>query len=89
MIENFRPGKLDKWGFTKEVLAEINPNLIVSRISGFGQTGPGSKRPGFGAIGESMGGIWYLTGYPGQAPTRVGISLGDSVAALYSVIGIL
>lgn len=89
LIENFRPGTLDKWGLSKEVLAEINPKLIVSRISGFGQTGPYSKRPGFGAIGESMGGIRYLTGYPGQAPTRVGISLGDSVAALYSVIGIL
>jgi len=89
LIENFRPGTLDKWGLTKEALEEVNPRLIVSRISGFGQTGPYSKRAGFGAIGESMGGIRHLTGYPGQAPTRVGISLGDSVAALYSVIGIL
>lgn len=89
LIENFRPGTLDKWGLTKEALEEVNPKLIVSRISGFGQTGPYSKRAGFGAIGESMGGIRHLTGYPGQAPTRVGISLGDSVAALYSVIGIL
>jgi crotonobetainyl-CoA:carnitine CoA-transferase CaiB-like acyl-CoA transferase len=89
LIENFRPGTLDKWGLTREALAEINPNLVISRISGFGQTGPYSKRPGFGAIGESMGGIRYLTGYPGMAPTRVGISLGDSVAALYAVIGIL
>jgi crotonobetainyl-CoA:carnitine CoA-transferase CaiB-like acyl-CoA transferase len=89
LIENFRPGTLEKWGFSREVLAEINPRLIVSRISGFGQTGPYSKRAGFGAIGESMGGIRYLTGYPGMAPTRVGISLGDSVAALYAVIGIL
>jgi crotonobetainyl-CoA:carnitine CoA-transferase CaiB-like acyl-CoA transferase len=89
LIENFRPGTLDKWGLTREVLAELNPNLVISRISGFGQTGPYSKRPGFGAIGESMGGIRYLTGYPGMAPTRVGISLGDSVAALYAVIGIL
>jgi crotonobetainyl-CoA:carnitine CoA-transferase CaiB-like acyl-CoA transferase len=89
LIENFRPGTLDKWGLTKEVLEVVNPKLIVSRISGFGQTGPYSKRAGFGAIGESMGGIRYLTGYQGQAPTRVGISLGDSVAALYSVIGIL
>jgi crotonobetainyl-CoA:carnitine CoA-transferase CaiB-like acyl-CoA transferase len=89
LIENFRPGTLDKWGLTREVLAEINPKLVISRISGFGQTGPYSKRPGFGAIGESMGGIRHLTGYPGMAPTRVGISLGDSVAALYAVIGIL
>jgi crotonobetainyl-CoA:carnitine CoA-transferase CaiB-like acyl-CoA transferase len=89
LIENFRPGTLDKWGLTRAALAEINPRLVISRISGFGQTGPYSKRPGFGAIGESMGGIRYLTGYPGMAPTRVGISLGDSVAALYAVIGIL
>ena len=89
LVENFRPGTLDKWGLTAAALKEINPRLIISRISGFGQTGPYSKRPGFGAIGESMGGIRYLTGYPGMAPTRVGISLGDSVAALYSVIGIL
>ena len=89
LIENFRPGTLEKWGLTKEVLEEINPKLIVSRVSGFGQTGPYSDRAGFGAVGESMGGIRYLTGYPGQAPTRMGISLGDSVAGLYSVIGIL
>ncbi|MDB5177596.1 MAG: CoA transferase, partial [Candidatus Saccharibacteria bacterium] len=89
LIENFRPGTLDKWGFTREVLAQINPRLIVSRISGFGQSGPYSKRAGFGAIGEAMGGIRYLTGYPGMAPTRMGISLGDSVAGMYAVIGIL
>lgn len=89
LIENFRPGTLDKWGLTRAVLAEINPKLVIARISGFGQSGPYSKRPGFGAIGESMGGIRYLTGYPGMAPTRVGVSLGDSVAALYAVIGIL
>ncbi|GAC1421567.1 MAG: CaiB/BaiF CoA-transferase family protein [Burkholderiaceae bacterium] len=89
LIENFRPGTLEKWGLTSEVLTQINPRLVVSRISGFGQTGPYSKRPGFGAIGESMGGIRYLTGYPDQPPTRTGISLGDSVAGLYSVIGVL
>jgi crotonobetainyl-CoA:carnitine CoA-transferase CaiB-like acyl-CoA transferase len=89
LIENFRPGTLEKWGLDEAALKEINPRLIVSRISGFGQTGPYSKRPGFGAIGESMGGIRHLTGYPDMAPTRVGISLGDSVAALYSVIGIM
>jgi crotonobetainyl-CoA:carnitine CoA-transferase CaiB-like acyl-CoA transferase len=89
LIENFRPGTLDKWGLSREVLAELNSRLIVSRISGFGQTGPYSGRAGFGAIGESMGGIRYLTGYPDMAPTRVGISLGDSLAAMYAVIGIL
>lgn len=89
LVENFRPGTLEKWGLTESALKEINPRLIVSRISGFGQTGPYSSRAGFGAIGESMGGIRHLTGYPEMAPTRVGISLGDSVAALYSVIGIL
>ena len=89
LIENFRPGTLDKWGFSRAALEEMNPRLIVSRISGFGQTGPYSKRAGFGAIGEAMGGIRHLTGYPGMAPTRVGISLGDSLAAMYAVIGIL
>lgn len=89
LIENFRPGTLDKWGLPASVLQEINPNLIVSRISGFGQTGPHRDRAGFGAIGEALGGIRHLTGYPGEPPPRVGISLGDSIAALYSVIGIL
>jgi len=89
LIENFRPGTLAKWGLTSEVLKELNPHLIVSHISGYGQTGPYSNRPGFGAIGEAMGGLRYLTGYPDLPPVRVGISLGDSVAALYSVIGIL
>jgi crotonobetainyl-CoA:carnitine CoA-transferase CaiB-like acyl-CoA transferase len=89
LVENFRPGTLDKWGFSREALEKINPELIISRVSGFGQTGPYSRRAGFGAIGESMGGIRYLTGYPELPPTRVGISLGDSIAALYAVIGIL
>jgi len=89
LVENFRPGTLDKWGLSDEVLKEINPNLIVSHISGYGQDGPYRDRAGYGAIGEAMGGLRYLTGYPDLPPTRVGISIGDSVAALYSVIGIM
>src|SRR3984957_19433406 len=89
VVENFRPGTLAKWGLTEEVLKELNPKLIVSRISGFGQDGPYKDRVAFGAIAEAISGLRYVTGYPDRPPTRVGISLGDSVAALYSVIGIL
>ena len=89
LVENSRPGVTKKLGADYETLSKINPRLIYASISGFGQTGPYSKRAGFGAIGESMGGIRHLTGYPGMAPTRVGISLGDSLAAMYAVIGIL
>ncbi|WP_027725185.1 CaiB/BaiF CoA transferase family protein [Tuberibacillus calidus] len=89
LVENFRPGTIAKWGLTPEVLEALNPNLIVSHISGYGQNGPYSDRPGFGSIGEAMGGLRYITGYPDRPPVRVGISIGDSVAALYSVIGIL
>jgi crotonobetainyl-CoA:carnitine CoA-transferase CaiB-like acyl-CoA transferase len=88
-VENFRPGTISKWGLTPEVLQELNPNLIVSHISGFGQTGPYSDRAGFGSVGEAMGGLRYLTGYPELPPVRVGVSIGDSIASLYSVIGIL
>ncbi|HWO77809.1 MAG TPA: CaiB/BaiF CoA-transferase family protein [Bacillus sp. (in: firmicutes)] len=88
-VENFRPGTIAKWGLTSEVLQELNPNLIVSHISGFGQTGPYADRAGFGSVGEAMGGLRYLTGYPDRPPVRVGVSIGDSVASLYSVIGIL
>lgn len=89
VIENFRPGTLENLGLGWEVLHELNPRLILTRVSGFGQTGPYSDRPGFGNIGESMGGIRYVTGYPDSPPVRVGISLGDSLAALYAVIGTL
>lgn len=89
LVENFRPGTLDKWGLTTEVLKELNPNLIISRVSGYGQTGPYKNLPGYGVIGEAMGGLRYITGYPHLPPTRVGISIGDSLASLYSVIGIL
>lgn len=89
IIENFRPGMLEKWGLGYEDLKKINPRMIMVRVSGYGQDGPYKDRPGFGSIGEAMGGIRYLTGYPDLPPTRVGISLGDSVAALYAVIGAL
>ncbi|MCM3568482.1 CaiB/BaiF CoA-transferase family protein [Neobacillus mesonae] len=87
VIENFRPGKLEEWGLGYEDLKRINPRIIMVRISGYGQDGPYHKRPGFGSIGEAMGGIRYLTGYPDRPPTRVGISLGDSVSSLYAVMG--
>ncbi|WP_102347249.1 CaiB/BaiF CoA transferase family protein [Bacillus sp. Marseille-P3661] len=89
VIENFRPGTLEKWGIGYEDLKKINPKLIMVRISGYGQDGPYKDKPGFGSIGEAMGGIRYLTGYPDRPPTRVGISLGDSVSSLYAVIGAL
>jgi formyl-CoA transferase len=89
LVEKFRPGALEKWGLGYEALARDNPRLIMVRLSGFGQTGPYKDRPGFGAIGESMGGMRYLTGYPDRAPVRVGISIGDSLAAMFGVIGAL
>jgi len=89
VVENFRPGTLEKWGLGYDALSRDNPGLVMVRISGFGQTGPYKDRPGFGAIGESMGGMRYVTGYPDRAPVRVGISIGDSLAALFGVIGAL
>lgn len=89
LIENFRPGGLEKLGLGWEVLHALNPRLIMVRISGYGQSGPYRDRPGFGAIGEAMGGIRYTTGDPGSPPARVGISLGDSLASLHGVIGAL
>lgn len=89
VIENFRPGKLEEWNIGYEDLKKINPKLIMVRISGFGQYGPKSEFPGFGSIGEAMGGIRYLTGYPDRPPTRVGLSIGDSIAGLYGVVGAL
>ena len=89
VVENFRPGAMEKWGLGWEPLSAINPGLIMVRLSGYGQTGPYRDRPGFGAIGESMGGMRYVTGYPDRAPVRVGVSIGDSIAALHGVIGAL
>ena len=89
VVENFRPGALEKWGLGYEALSRSNPGLIMVRLSGFGQTGPYKDRPGFGAIGESMGGMRYITGHPDRAPVRVGISIGDSLAAMFGVIGAL
>ncbi|MBI3716749.1 MAG: CoA transferase [Betaproteobacteria bacterium] len=89
LVENFRPGTLEKWNLSYESLAKENPRLIMVRLSGFGQTGPYKDRVGFGAIGESMGGMRYITGYPDRAPVRVGISIGDSLAAMYGAMGAL
>jgi crotonobetainyl-CoA:carnitine CoA-transferase CaiB-like acyl-CoA transferase len=87
IIENYRPGVLEKWGIGYEQLKAINPATIMVRLSGFGQTGPMKDQPGFGAIGESMGGLRYVSGHPDRPPVRVGVSIGDSVAALHGVIG--
>ena len=87
VIENFRPGRMEEWGLGFDDLAQENPALVMVRISGFGQTGPYSHRPGFGNVAESMGGIRYITGWPDRPPMRVGLSIGDSIAALYAVIG--
>ena len=89
VVENFRPGAMEKWNLGWEQLARVNPGLIMVRLSGFGQSGPYRDRPGFGAIGESMGGLRYVTGYPDRPPVRVGVSIGDSIAALHGVIGAL
>ena len=89
VVENFRPGAMEKWGLGWDALSKINPRLIMIRLSGFGQTGPYRDRAGFGAIGESMGGLRYVTGHPDRPPVRVGVSIGDSIAALHGVIGAL
>jgi formyl-CoA transferase len=89
LIENFRPGTLEGWGMGYEQLAESNPGLIMLRISGYGQTGPYRDLPGFGSIGEAMGGLRHLTAEPGRVPVRCGISIGDTLAALHGVIGVL
>jgi formyl-CoA transferase len=89
VIENFRPGAMETWGLGPDDLLSLNPRLIMLRISGYGQTGPYRNRPGFGVVAEAMGGLRHLTGEPGRVPVRVGISLGDTLAALHGVIGIL
>jgi formyl-CoA transferase len=89
LLENFRPGTLERWDLSPEQLWEINPRLVVTRVTGFGQTGPYAPRAGYGSIGEAMGGIRYVTGDPDRAPSRTGISLGDSLAATFACIGTL
>jgi formyl-CoA transferase len=89
LIENFRPGTLEGWGMGYEALSTLNPGLVMLRISGYGQTGPYRDLPGFGAIGEAMGGLRHLTGEPDRVPVRCGISIGDTLAALHGTIGIL
>jgi crotonobetainyl-CoA:carnitine CoA-transferase CaiB-like acyl-CoA transferase len=89
VIENFRPGTLEKWGIGYEDLKKINPSIIMTRISGYGQTGPYRDKVGFGSVAESMGGLRYLTGFPDRPPVRVGLAIGDSIAGLYAVNGTL
>jgi formyl-CoA transferase len=89
LLENFRPGTLEKWGCGYEELAKINPRLIMIRVSGYGQSGPYSRRAGFGAIGEAMGGLRYVVGDPSTPPSRMGISIGDSLAATFACLGAL
>ncbi|WP_421526667.1 CaiB/BaiF CoA transferase family protein [Pseudomonas brenneri] len=89
LIENFRPGVLEKLGLDWNTLHALNPKLVMVRLSGFGQTGPMKDQPGFGAVGESMGGLRYITGFEDRPPVRTGISIGDSIAALWAVIGAL
>ncbi len=89
VVENFRPGVLDKLGLGWEALHALNPGLVMVRLSGFGQSGPYKEQPGFGAVGESMGGLRYVTGFPDRPPVRTGISIGDSIAALWGAIGAL
>ncbi|MBF6210945.1 CoA transferase [Nocardia puris] len=87
LLENFRPGMLEKWGLGPEVLNEVNPALIITRISAYGQTGPLAERPGFAAVAEAVGGLRELVGDPDRPPVRVGVSIGDSIAGIYAAFG--
>lgn len=89
LIENFKPGTMEKWGLGYEALAAVNPGLVMLRISGYGQSGPYRDRPGFAVVAEAMGGLRHLMGEPGRIPVRAGVSLGDTLAALHGVIGVL
>jgi len=89
LIENFRSGTLERWGLSPEQLWEINPRLVILRVTGFGQTGPMSKEAGYGAVGEAMGGLRYVTGDPDRMPSRAGISIGDTLAATFGTLGAL
>jgi len=89
LIENFKPGVMESWGLSYEELSRTNPKLVMLRISGYGQTGPYKDRPGFGVVAEAMGGLRHLTAEPGRVPVRVGVSIGDTLASLHGVIGVL
>src|SRR5690625_147583 len=89
VVENFRPGTMERWGLSYDELAAVNPGLIMVRVSGFGQDGPYAARAGYGAIGEAMGGLRYVVGDPSTPPSRVGISIGDTLAAMFATIGAL
>ena len=89
LIENFKPGVMEDWGLDFDSLAKTNPGLVMLRISGYGQTGPYRDRPGFGVVAEAMGGLRHLTAEPGRVPVRVGVSIGDTLASLHGVIGVL
>jgi formyl-CoA transferase len=89
LIENFRPGTMEKWGLGYESLAADNPGLVMARVSGFGQTGPYAKRAGYGLIGEAMGGLRHITGEPDRPPARAGLSIGDSLAATHAAMGVM
>jgi formyl-CoA transferase len=88
-VENFRPGTLERWGLSPEELWSSNPGLVITRVTGYGQTGPYAARAGYGSIGEAMGGIRYVTGDPERPPSRAGISLGDALAAIFACLGTL
>ena len=89
LVENFRPGTMERWGLGYDRLSELNPGLVMVRVSGFGQDGPYAERPGYGAIGEAMGGLRYVVGDPSTPPSRTGISIGDTLAAMFATIGAL
>lgn len=84
VVENFRPGTMERWGLGYDILRETNPGLVMVRVSGFGQDGPYAERPGYGAIGEAMGGLRYVVGDPSTPPSRMGISIGDTLAAMFA-----
>lgn len=89
VVESFRPGTLERWGLGFDVLSDVNPGLVLARVSGYGQTGPMASRPGYASVAEAMSGLRYLNGYPGQAPPRIALSLGDSLAGMVACQGIL
>lgn len=89
VLENFKPGTLEKWNLGYEELKKINPSIILTRVSGYEQTGPYKHKPGFGSVGVAIGGLRYLTGYPDRPPVRTGVAIGDMIAGLYAVIGTL